>query len=66
MYGCVIDFDATFGHHFFDLPQAERVDHGPANAHQDDFSRMMQPQEHAAQSFVQRFLINLHRPRLSS
>ena len=55
MYGCVIDFDATFGPHFFDLPQAKRIGHVPANARQDDFSPMMPPQEHATQSFVQRF-----------
>ena len=55
MYGCVIDFDATFGHHLLKLSQAQRIGHVPANARQDDFSRMMHPQEHATQSFVQRF-----------
>ena len=55
MYGCVIDFDATFGPHFFDMAQAERIGHVPANARQDDFSRMMQPQEHCDAKFRSTF-----------
>ena len=45
----VVDRHSTLGHHFFEMPQAQRVRHVPANAHQHDLHRIVQPADHFPQ-----------------
>ena len=58
----MIECDATFGHRFLQLPQAERVRYVPADERQGDFHRTILPYEYATQHFVHRLLISSQWP----
>jgi len=49
MHRGVIDQHAALGHHLFQVAQAQRVGRVPANAHQHDLQREVQPLDDTAQ-----------------
>lgn len=48
MNGRMIDRNPTFGHHFFEMPQAQWIGHVPAHASQNHVEPIMQAFEHSA------------------
>ena len=44
----MIHLNAPYGHHFFEVAQAQRVRDIPAHAQNDDIQRIMKPLEHLA------------------
>ncbi len=46
MYGGVTDHHAALSHHLFQVAQAQAIGRVPANAHQHDLKRIVQPLEH--------------------
>ncbi|KVN49674.1 hypothetical protein [Burkholderia ubonensis] len=50
----MVDRDASFGHHFLQVSQAERIGHVPTHARQDYIERVMQAFEHSGHGRIQR------------
>jgi hypothetical protein len=50
--GGVIDQHAPLGHHLFQVAQAQWIGRIPANAHQHDLQRKVQPLDHPSQGRV--------------
>jgi hypothetical protein len=50
----MIHLDAPFGHHFFEVAQAQRVRDIPAHAQSDDIQRIMKPLAHLGNASRQR------------
>jgi ketosteroid isomerase-like protein len=61
MHGRMIDRDPTFGHHFLNPPQAQRIRNVPAHAHQNYFQRIVQAFQYLGQRRVQRLHQFTHR-----
>src|SRR5665647_2259217 len=54
MHRGVVDKYAALLHHFLDVAQTQRVGHVPAHAREHHFKRIVEPNEHLAQSAVDR------------
>ena len=57
----VVNVHTAFGHHFLDVPQAERVGNVPTYAGEHDSNWVVQALKHRAQGFTHRLSqVNFH------